>query len=81
MSRCPIQKKFGKELRHDFVDPSIMESVVGNRFDKVGSETVRVVREQDALFRRIVIGEQLTGLRFLDQLDSFAASTIALPCL
>ena len=58
-----------------------MESVVGNRFGKVGSETVRVVREQDALFRRIVIGEQLTGLRFLDQLDSFAASAIALPCL
>ena len=58
-----------------------MESVVGNRFDKVGSETVRVVREQDALFRRIVIGEQLTRLRFLDQLDSFAASAIALPCL
>ena len=35
-----------------------MESVVGNRLDKVRSETVRVVREQDALFRRIVIGEQ-----------------------
>jgi hypothetical protein len=58
-----------------------MESVVSNRFGKVESETVRVVREREALFRRIVTGEQLTGLRFLDQLDSFAASAIALPCL
>ena len=50
-----------------------MESVVGNRFQKMGSESVRVFREQDALLRCIVIGDQLTGLRFLDQFDSFTA--------
>jgi hypothetical protein len=55
-SRTNLSMTVGKELRHDSIDLSIVESVVGDRFDKIGGESINAVSQQNALFRGVGVG-------------------------